>query len=272
VVSPRRGNIGPPVNPAETTRIVEFNDLNALEDALKHNDVACILAEPAMTNVGIILPDDGYWKQAQQLAKRYGSLFIADETHTICAGPGGCTAAWKLEPDLLVFGKAIGSGIPGGTYGCSEEVAQRISARMHLEDCDVGGIGGTLAGNALSLAAMRATLENILTAKNFEKMMPLAVRFNDGVAVEIKKHGLPWNVQRLGCRAEYTFCQRAPRTGGESAAAADFEMERFLHLYAINRGVLLTPFHNMALMCPETTSADIDQHTQIFAEAAAELV
>jgi glutamate-1-semialdehyde 2,1-aminomutase len=272
VVGPRRGNIGPPVNPAETTRVVEFNDLNALEEALKHNDVACILAEPAMTNVGIILPDDGYWKQAQELAKRYGSLFIADETHTICAGPGGCTAEWKLEPDLVVFGKAIGSGIPGATYGCSEEVAQRISARIHLEDCDVGGIGGTLAGNALSLAAMRATLENILTEQNFEKMMPLAVRFNDGVAAEIKKHGLPWNVQRLGARAEYTFCQRAPRNGGESAAAADFELERFLHLYALNRGVLLTPFHNMALMCPETTAADIDRHTKIFAEAAAELM
>jgi glutamate-1-semialdehyde 2,1-aminomutase len=271
VVGPRRGNIGPPVDPAETTRVVEFNDLNALEDALKHNDVACILAEPAMTNVGIILPDKEYWKQAQQLAKRYGSLFIADETHTICAGPGGCTAEWKLEPDLVVFGKAIGSGIPGATYGCSEEVAQRISARIHLEDCDVGGIGGTLAGNAVSLAAMRATLENILTAKNFQKMMPLAVRFNDGVAAEIKKHGLPWNVQRLGARAEYTFCQRAPRNGGESAAAADFELERFLHLYALNRGVLLTPFHNMALMCPETTPADIDQHTRLFAEAAAEL-
>jgi glutamate-1-semialdehyde 2,1-aminomutase len=271
-VCPRRGNVGPPVNPDETTRVVEFNDLNALEDALKHNDVACILAEPAMTNVGIILPDDGYWKEAQQLAKRYGSLFIADETHTICAGPGGCTAAWKLEPDMLVFGKAIGSGIPGGTYGCSEEVAQRISGRMHLEDCDVGGIGGTLAGNALSLAAMRATLANVLTAKNFEKMMPLAARFNDGVAAEIKKHGLPWNVQRLGCRAEYTFCQRPPRNGGESAAAADFELERFLHLYALNRGVLLTPFHNMALMCPETSPADIDQHTRIFAEAADELV
>ena len=160
VVGPRRGNIGPPVNPVETTRVVEFNDLNALEDALKHNDVACILAEPAMTNVGIILPDEDYWKNAQQLAKRYGALFIADETHTICAGPGGCTAEWKLEPDMLVFGKAIGSGIPGATYGCSEEVAQRISARIHLEDCDVGGIGGTLAGNALSLAAMRATLEH----------------------------------------------------------------------------------------------------------------
>lgn len=267
----RRGNIGPPVNPAETTRVVEFNDLNALEDALRHSDVACILAEPAMTNVGIILPDDGYWKAARELARRYGTLFISDETHTICAGPGGCTAEWKLEPDMLVFGKAIGSGIPGATYGCSEEVAQRIAARIHLEDCDVGGIGGTLAGNALSLAAMRATLEHILTAENFGKMIPLAMRFNEGVSAEIKKHELPWNVQRLGCRAEYTFCQTAPRNGGESAAATDFELERVLHLYALNRGVLLTPFHNMALMCPQTTERDIDLHTRVFAEALREL-
>jgi glutamate-1-semialdehyde 2,1-aminomutase len=271
IVGPRRGNIGPPVNPAETTRVVEFNDLNALEDALKHHDVACILAEPAMTNVGIILPEDGYWKTAQELAQRYGAIFIADETHTICAGPGGCTAEWKLTPDMVVFGKAIGSGIPGATYGCTEEVAQRISARIHLEDCDVGGIGGTLAGNALSLAAMRATLEHVLTAKAFEKMIPLAVRFNDGVSAEIRKHGLPWNVQRLGCRAEYTFREKPPRNGGESAAAGDFELERLLHLYALNRGVLLTPFHNMALMCPETTAADIDLHTKVFAEAAGEL-
>jgi len=271
VVGPRRGNLGPPVNPAETTRMVEFNDLNALEDALKQHDVACILAEPAMTNVGIILPEKGYWKAARILARRYGTLLMADETHTICAGPGGCTAEWKLEPDLLVFGKAIGSGIPGGTYGCTEEVAQRISARIHLEDCDVGGIGGTLAGNALSLAAMRATLEQVLTKTNFDKMIPLAVQFNDGISAEIKRHGFPWNVQRLGCRAEYTFCPKPPRNGGESAAASDFELERFLHLYALNRGVLLTPFHNMALMCPETTEADIDLHTKVFGEAVKEL-
>ncbi len=271
VVGPRRGNIGPPVNPAETTRVVEFNDLNALEGALKHRDVACLLAEPAMTNVGIILPENGYWRQARELVRHYGSLFVADETHTICAGPGGCTAEWKLDPDMLVFGKAIGSGIPGATYGCTEEVAERISARIHLEDCDVSGIGGTLAGNALSLVAMRVTLEHILTAKAFEKMIPLAGRFADGVAAEIKKHGLPWNVQRLGCRAEYTFRGKPPRNGGESAAAGDFELERLLHLYALNRGVLLTPFHNMALMCPETTAADIDHHTRIFAEALSQL-
>ena len=271
VVGPRRGNIGPPVNPAETTRVVEFNDLDALEEALKQHDVACILAEPAMTNVGIILPDEGYWRTARELARRYGALLLADETHTICAGPGGCTAEWKLDPDMLVFGKAIGSGIPGATYGLSEEVAQRISARMHLEDCDVGGIGGTLAGNALSLAAMRATLEHVLTPAAFARMIPLARRFNDGVAAEIQTRQLPWNVIQLGARAEYTFAAKPPRNGGESAAAADFELERFLHLYALNRGVLLTPFHNMALMCPATTESDIDAHTKIFASATSEL-
>jgi len=271
VVGPRRGNIGPPVNPAETTRVVEFNDLNALEDALKHHDVAVLLAEPAMTNVGIILPDDGYWNAARELTRKYGALLIADETHTICAGPGGCTKEWKLDPDFVVFGKPIGSGIPGSTYGLTEEVAQRISARIELEDCDVGGIGGTLAGNALSLTAMRATLENVLTAKAYETMIPLAKRFNDGVAAEIKNRALPWNVIQLGARAEYHFTPRPPHNGGESAAAADFELERFLHLHALNRGVLLTPFHNMALMCPATTAADVDLHNRIFAEAAAEL-
>jgi glutamate-1-semialdehyde 2,1-aminomutase len=271
-VGPRRGNIGPPVNPAETTRVVEFNDLAALEEALKHHDVACVLAEPAMTNVGIILPDGGYWTVARELTHRYGALLIADETHTICAGPGGCTREWNLDPDMLVFGKPIGSGIPGATYGCTEEVAQRISARIHLEDCDVGGIGGTLAGNALSLAAMRATLEHVLTPAAFERMIPLAQRFAEGVAAEIRSVGLPWNVTKLGARAEYTFSQRPPRNGAESAASADFELERFLHLYALNRGVLLTPFHNMALMCPATTEADVDLHTKIFAAAVRELI
>ena len=271
VVGARRGNIGPPVNPAETTRVVEFNDLNALEDALKHQDVAVLLAEPAMTNVGIILPDAGYWKTARELTRKYGTLFIADETHTICVGPGGCTKEWRLDPDFVVFGKPIGSGIPGSTYGCTEEVAKRISARIELEDCDVGGIGGTLAGNALSLAAMRATLENVLTAKAYETMIPLAKRFNDGVALEIRRNKLPWNVIQLGARAEYHFTAKPPRNGGESAAAADFELERFLHLHALNRGVLLTPFHNMALMCPATTAADVGLHTKIFAQAAAEL-
>jgi glutamate-1-semialdehyde 2,1-aminomutase len=270
-VAARRGNIGPPVNPAETTRVVEFNDLHALKNQLKHGDVACVLAEPAMTNIGIILPDQGYWQSAEELIRQNGALFIADETHTICAGPGGCTREWSLRPDLVVFGKAIGGGIPGAAFGCSADVARQITAKIHLEDCDVGGIGGTLAGNALSVAAMRATLESVLTPDAFERMAALAERFTTAVAREITRQGLPWNVERLGCRAEYTFSEKAPRNGRESARASDFELERFLHLYALNRGVLLTPFHNMALMCPETSEADVDLHSRIFREVTEEL-
>jgi glutamate-1-semialdehyde 2,1-aminomutase len=271
VAGPRRGNIGQPVNPAETTRVVEFNDLGALEAALAHGDVACILAEPVMTNVGIIHPDPCYWQAAADLARRHGTLLIFDETHTICAGPGGYTREHGLGPDLFVIGKPIASGLPAGTYGCSAEVAEQITRRIQLEDCDTGGIGGTLAGNALSLAAMRATLEHVLTPGAFEHMIPLAKRFTDGVAAAISEAGLPWHVTRLGCRAEYLFHPHPPRNGGEAAAAVDFELERFMHLYALNRGILLTPFHNMALMSPATTIADIDLHTRAFSDAVHEL-
>ena len=271
VAGPRRGNIGPSVNPAETTRVVEFNDLNALDAALAYRDVACILAEPVMTNVGIVHPDPHYWQTAIELAHRHGTLLLFDETHTICAGPGGYTREHALKPDLFVIGKPIASGLPAGTYGCSAEVAEQITRRIQVEDCDTGGIGGTLAGNALSLAAMRATLEHVLTPAAFEHMIPLAKRFTDGVAAAITAAGLPWHVTRLGCRAEYLFHPHPPRNGGEAAAAADFELERFMHLYALNHGILLTPFHNMALMSPATTSADIDRHTEIFASAIREL-
>jgi glutamate-1-semialdehyde 2,1-aminomutase len=271
VAGPRRGNIGPPVNPAETTRAVEFNDLEALDAALAHRDVACILAEPVMTNVGIVHPDPGYWHAAADLARRHGTLLLFDETHTICSGPGGYTREHALKPDLFVIGKPIASGLPAGTYGCSAEVAERITRRIQLEDCDTGGIGGTLAGNALSFAVMRATLEHVLTPAAFEHMIPLAKRFTDGVATTISAAGLPWYVTRLGCRVEYLFHPHPPRNGGEAAAAADFELERFMHLYALNRGILLTPFHNMALMSPATTPEDIDLHTRVFSDAVREL-
>jgi glutamate-1-semialdehyde 2,1-aminomutase len=269
---PRRGNIGPPVNPTETTRVVEFNDLDALDAALDDLNVACILAEPVMTNVGIVHPDPGYWQKAVELARRYQTLLILDETHTLCAGPGGYTREHDLRPDILVVGKPIASGLPAGTYGCTESVARRISMRIQLEDCDTGGIGGTLAGNALSLAAMRATLEHVLTPAAFEHMIPLAERFADGVAAAIAAAGLPWHVTRLGCRAEYLFYPHPPRSGGEAAAAMDFELERFMHLYALNRGILLTPFHNMALMSPATAAEDVDLHTQVFNSAVRELI
>jgi glutamate-1-semialdehyde 2,1-aminomutase len=273
----RRGNIGPPVDPSVTTRVVEFNDVAALETALASGDVACVLAEPAMTNVGIVHPAEGFHAALRELTRKHGALLIIDETHTICTGPGAYTRAENLEPDILVFGKAIGGGIPGAAYGFSQEVAERIVAAQNastenLEDCDVGGIGGTLAGNALSLAAMRATLSKVLTKEAFERMIPIAERWTLGVAKTIAEAELPWHVTRLGCRAEYLFARDAPKNGTEAHDAMDFELERFMHLYAMNRGILLTPFHNMALMSPQTESDDVDRHTKVFREAVHELV
>jgi len=272
VTGPRRGNIGPPVNPAVTTRVVEFNDVEALDRELAFGDVACVLAEPAMTNVGIVPPAPGFHAVLRDLTRQHGTLLILDETHTICAGPGGSTKADALEPDLLVFGKAIGGGVPGAAYGVTQEVADRIQAKHSLEDCDTGGIGGTLAGNALSLAAMRATLENVLTDSAFQCMIPLADRWAAGVRSGIEDFRVPWHVTRLGCRAEYLFASEAPSNGSQAHDAMDFDLERFLHLYAMNRGILLTPFHNMALMSPHTEAQDIDRHTQVFRSALQELV
>ncbi len=268
----RRGNIGPPVDPSVTTKVVEFNDIPALEAALVEGDVACVLAEPAMTNVGIVHPAPGYHAALRELTKRHNALLIIDETHTICAGPGGYTRAENLEPDLLVFGKPIAGGIPGAAYGFTQAVADRIRAHISLEDCDTGGIGGTLAGNAVSLAAMRASLTKILTKEVFERMIPMAERWTAGVQKAIGDFGLPWNVTRLGCRAEYLFAATPPNNGTDAHDAMDFELERFLHLYCMNRGILLTPFHNMALMAPQTAAEDVDQHTRVFREAAKELV
>ncbi len=272
VAEARRGNIGPPVDPPVTTKVVEFNDADALEEALKPGDVACVLAEPVMTNVGIVHPQPGYHQAMRDITRKYGTLLIIDETHTICAGPGGYTRAQNLQPDFLVFGKPIAGGVPGAAYGFTEQVAKCISDRQSLEDCDTGGIGGTLAGNALSLAAMRATLDNVLTAPAFERMIPMATRWKAGVEKAIKDFGVPWHVTQLGCRAEYLFAAQEPRNGTEAHDAMDFELERYLHLYAMNRGVLLTPFHNMALMCPATAPDDIDHHTKVFRDGVRALV
>ena len=268
----RPDNIGPPVDPAVTTRAVEWNDLAALERALEPGDIACVLAEPAMTNAGIVLPDPGYHEALRELTREYGTLLIIDETHTFCAGPGGYTAAAGLDPDLLTIGKAIAGGIPAAAYGMTEEVAERIADHMRmLETTDVGGIGGTLAGNALSLAAARATLEEVLTDEAFGHMTEMAERFEAGVNEVVAAHAVPWNSVRLGCRVEYHFQPSPPRNGSEAVAADDRTLGRYMHLHALNRGILLTPFHNMALMCPATAESDIDRHTEAFEEAVAGL-
>ena len=269
--APRLGNVGPPVPIAETTRVVEFNDLAALEAELAHGDVACVLTEPALTNIGIVLPDPGFHDALRGLTRAAGTLLVIDETHTLCCGPGGYTAEHGLEPDLLTIGKAIAGGIPTGAYGMSDAVAERILERTVWEAADVGGVGGTLAGNALSLAAARATLAEVLTAEAFARMTSLGERFAAGVDEVIAAHDLDWQATRLGCRVEYMFSRRPPRSGGEAAAAFDADLDALLHLYMLNRGILMTPFHMMALICPTTTAADVDAHTEALAEIAAEL-
>jgi glutamate-1-semialdehyde 2,1-aminomutase len=268
-VVPREGNLGPPVPLDRTTRVVEWNDAESLERELAHGDVACVLAEPALTNIGIVPPEPGFHDVLRAATRENGSLLIIDETHTLCAGPGGYTGAHGLEPDVLTVGKSIGGGIACAAYGFSDEVATRIEGAIQREESDVGGIGGTLAANVLSLAAMRATLDEVLTDDAFARMIELGERFEAGVQSSIDEYALPWHVTRLGCRVEYLFRAQRPRNGSEAAAGGDALLDRLVHLWALNRGILLTPFHNMALMSPATTPADVDRHTEVFAEVAA---
>ena len=270
----RPGNVAPPVPLDLTTRAATWNDLASVERQLAHGDVAAILTEPALTNIGIVLPEPGFLDGLRDLATRYGALLMIDETHTFSAGWGGATRAWGLEPDVFVIGKSIGGGIPCGAYGISEEVAAAVTRHTETGEADivdVGGVGGTLAGNALSTAAMRATLAEVLTEDAFAHMCALAEAFTDGVQGVLDAYDVPWSVQRLGARSEYRFTRPAPRTGEESALAHDDDVDAYMHLAMCNRGILMTPFHNMALMCPDTTREDVDRHTEVFREVVGAL-
>jgi glutamate-1-semialdehyde aminotransferase len=268
----REGNVGLPVPLEETTRVVEINDVDGLERELGDGDVAVCLFEPALTNIGIVLPEPGYHEAVRELCTRTGTLLLIDETHTFCAGPGGCTAAWGLQPDIVTIGKTLGAGIATGAYGFTQELADRVYAETDWKHADVGGVGGTLAGNALSLSAMRATLGEVMTDDAFARMIQLGERFEEGVAGVIAEKELPWHVVRLGCRVEYLFRPDRARTGSEAAAGQDEDLDPFIHLYLLNRGILMTPFHNMALMSPATTADDVDRHTELFAQMADELI
>jgi glutamate-1-semialdehyde 2,1-aminomutase len=267
----RIGNIGPPVPIAETTRVVEFNDFEGLERELAHGDVACVLMEPALTNIGIVLPADGYLEAVRNLTREHGTLLINDETHTFCCGPGGYTRAYGLDPDMITIGKPIAGGIPTGAYGMTDELAERVLERTVWEAADVGGVGGTLAGNALSMAAARATLSEVLTDDAFAHMIEMGERFEQGVQSVIDEAGLAWTVTRLGCRSEYMLGAERPKSGQEASDAFDQALDALLHLYMLNRGILMTPFHMMALMCPDTQPEDVDAHTAALGEAATEL-
>src|SRR5829696_601968 len=264
---PRQGNVGPPVDPAETSAVVEFNDVDALGRVLREEQIACVMTEPALTNIGIVLPRPGFHDALREMTRETGTLLLIDETHTFSAGPGGYTAAHGLEPDMLTIGKAIAGGVPAGAFGMSNEVAERVAGQFEADYEDTGGVGGTLAGNALSAAAIHATLDEVLTPAAFERMIALADRYTEGVQRVIDEQELPWHVVQLGARAEYGFLPEQPPSGGLAAQSSDPQLEEYLHLFLLNRGVLITPFHNMALMSPATQEADVDRHTELFAEA-----
>ncbi len=268
----REGSLGPPVPPATTTRVAQFNDLVAVKRELAHGDVACVLSEPALTNIGIVLPEPGFHEALRTLTRDSGTLLVIDETHTISAGPGGWTAAHDLHPDMVVIGKPIGSGIPSAALGMTAELDARLRRLVDPARAGMGGVGGTLAANALSLAAMRVTLEEVLTDRAFERMDALGARLAEGIDDIIRRHRLAWHVIRVGGRVEYHFSRRPLRNGAEGRSAMDHEVSTYLHLFALNRGVMVFPFHNRALVSPAHSEADVDRHTEVLEAAVRDLI
>ncbi|WP_333985872.1 aspartate aminotransferase family protein [Burkholderia orbicola] len=254
-----------------TTRVVEFNDLAALEAALAPGDVACVLAEPVMTNIGMVLPEPGYWAQAQDLIRRHGSLLVLDETHTLSSGPGGYARAHGLQPDAVVVGKALGGGMPCAAYGFSAALAERAETAKRTAPPGHSGIGTTLTANLLAMAAMRATLTHLMTPEVFTPMHALAEQLAAGLRTIIARHGLPWCVTQVGARVEFQFCPQPPRNGSQAEAVMDAELEHALHLALLNRGVLITPFHNMMLVCPDTTGMHVQRLLTAFDTVLASL-
>ena len=241
------------------TKVVEFNDLAALEQALAARDVACVLAEPIMTNVGMVLPDEGYHAALREITRRTGTLLVLDETHCISSGPGGYTREHGLEPDAIVLGKPIAGGIPAAVYGFSQEVTDRIRRFLETRTPGHSGIGTTLAGSRIQLVLMRAMLESYFTREAFGPLEALARRLEKGIADVIIKHGVPWHVVRAGARVEFMCTPDRPRNGGEAAQVIHQPIDEAVHHFLLNRGVIVTPFHNMLLICPATTGAHVNQ-------------
>lgn len=262
----RKGNLGQPVDVAITTKVVEWNDIDALERALKDRDVAAVLAEPVMTNIGVVLPEPGFHQSMRELTIKYDTPLIIDETHTMCAGVGGYTKNHGLKPDMITCGKFLASGIPAGAYGLSEEFGKKATLVIEEQYGIAKGIGGTLAANALTMATMRATLGEILTEDFYQRNIPLAERFNKGVQKSIDEFDLPWSTTQLGCRTEYVFSRKVAKNGTDAYLAKDQDLDCYMHLACLNRGIIMTPFHNMALITSATSEEDIDRHTAVFRE------
>ena len=265
------GLIGEARDLARLTKVVEFNDVAALEAALAPGDVACVLAEPVMTNCGMVLPEPGFHDALRRITRRTGTLLVIDETHCMSSGPGGYTGACGLEPDALVLGKPIAGGVPAAVYGFSAAVARRIRRYLKTKKPGHSGIGTTLAGSALQLALIRRMLERYFTPRAFKPMIALAERLERGIAAEIDGHRAPWHVVRVGARVEFMCTPERPRNGDEARRAIHRPVDRAVHHYLLNRGHVITPFHNMMLVCPATTKSDVDALSSAIGGCLAEL-
>ncbi|MDZ4380394.1 MAG: aspartate aminotransferase family protein [Parvibaculum sp.] len=263
--------LGQVVDIAENTIALPFNDLEAVEAALANEDVALILTEPALTNTAMVLPKDGYIEGLLAAARRHGTLVCIDETHTISTGPGGFTRAHGLEPDFFVLGKPVAGGLPAAVFGFTAKVEADMRRVLDTKVPGYSGIGTTLSGNMLALAAMRACLEEVMTPENYAHMTALAEKLASGLRGEVSGHGLPWTVTQIGARAELVFSSRPLENGAEASAAIDHTVERAIHLFLLNRNVLVTPFHNMTLVAPTTTQADVERLVTRFGEALSAL-
>jgi glutamate-1-semialdehyde 2,1-aminomutase len=265
------GLVGEPRDLTAFTKVVEFNDVPALEAALRQGDVACVLAEPVMTNVGMVLPDEGYLEKLRALTKATGTLLIFDETHTLTSSPGGYARSVEITPDGLVFGKSIAGGIPAALYGFSRDVAERILAHLKGRGAGRSGIGTTLSGSRIQLALIKTVLEEFMTDKVFEAAITLAQRLERGIADVIIKYSLPWHVTRVGARVEFMCVPKPPNNGFEASQVIHKPIDEAVHRYLLNRGVVITPFHNMMLVCPSTTEAHVNQLLEALEACIADL-
>ena len=272
VVHTRASLLGQAHDVSQFTRVVDFNDLAALEAALADRQVACVITEPALTNVGMVLPEAGFLEGVRRLTRKYGSLLLIDETHTISSGPGGAARALGIQPDLLVIGKPIAGGLPCAVYGFTAELAERMLRAKNAAPPGHSGIGTTLTANAMTMAALRANLAEVMTPAAYARMLPLAETLADGLRAVIARFSLPWSVTQIGARAEFQFRPQPPRNGREAEAAFDPLLERVIHLYLLNRGVMITPFHNMTLVCPDTSAEAIELLLRVFEACLAEIV
>ncbi len=265
------GLVGEPRDLTAFTKVVEFNDIAALEAALTPGDVACVLAEPVMTNIGMVLPQPGFLKALRELTKKSGTLLILDETHTLSSGPGGYARAHNIVPDGLVFGKPIAGGIPAAAYGFSLDVAERIRTFLANNGEGRSGIGTTLSGSRIQLALIKTVLKEFFTQEAFAPLIALATRLERGIADVIIKYELDWHVTRVGARVEFMCCKTPPRNGFEASQVIHQPIDVAVHHYLLNRGVVITPFHNMMLICPATTEKNVEQLLKTLDDCLSEL-